>query len=71
MAYLRVWIHIVWSTKNRNAFMSLPDTRHRIFNHIFENARTKDINLDCMNGWIDHAHAFISLGPDQTIAKIA
>jgi len=47
------------------------EVRNAIFNHIIENARQKSIRIHCVNGWMDHAHVLISLGPDQTIAKVA
>jgi REP element-mobilizing transposase RayT len=47
------------------------DLRQRICEHIAENAVGKDIYLDCINGATDHLHALISLGSDQTIARIA
>jgi REP element-mobilizing transposase RayT len=71
MAYLRAWIHFVWSTKNREPLIDSVELRQTLFNHISENAAKKDIYLDCINGSCDHAHALVSLGPDQTIAKIA
>lgn len=43
----------------------------KISTHIAENAVKKDIYLDCINCAADHVHALISLGSDQTIAKIA
>jgi len=71
MAYLSIWIHMVWSTKNREPLMNSLELRQKIFTHITENAAKKGIELDCINGGNDHAHALISLGADQTIAKIA
>ena len=71
MAYLSIWIHMVWSTKNREPLMNSVELRGKVFNHISENAAKKDIYLDCINGSFDHAHALVSLGSDQTIAKIA
>ena len=47
------------------------ELRQKIFDHISVNSRMKGIELDCINGGYDHAHALISLGADQTIAKIA
>lgn len=47
------------------------DLRRRICGHISENAASKNIRLDCINGSADHLHALISLGSDQTIANIA
>lgn len=71
MAYLRVWIHLVWSTKNRKPLLQNQQIRRQMFAHITENARQKGIYLDSVSGWTDHVHALISLGPDQTIAKTA
>jgi REP element-mobilizing transposase RayT len=62
---------MVWSTKNRESLINSIELRQMLFNHISENAKKKDIYLDCINGSFDHAHALVSLGPDQTIAKIA
>jgi len=71
MAYLRVWIQMVWSTKNREPLINNNELRQKLFQHITENAKDKNIRLDCLNGTCDHVHALVSLGPDQTIAKIA
>jgi len=71
MAYLSIWIHMVWSTKNREPLINSVALRQKIFTHIAENAGKKGIELDCIDGGYDHAHALISLGADQTIAKIA
>ena len=70
MPYVRIWIHHVWSTKNRFPFMD-GELRRRICSHIAENAVDKSIRLDSINGSTDHLHALISLGSDQTIARIA
>jgi putative transposase len=71
MAYLRVWVHMVWSTKNREALLVDKGVRGGVFDHIATNASHKGIFLDCINGSFDHVHALISLGPDQTLAKVA
>ena len=71
MAYLRVWIQLVWSTKNREPFINSTEMRQKLFQHIAENAMNKNIYLDCVNGTYDHVHTLVSLGPDQTLAKIA
>jgi len=47
------------------------EIRARVFDHIKTNAKEKEIYLDTINGYTEHAHALISLGSDQTIAKIA
>lgn len=42
-----------------------------MFNHIKENAKKKDIWLDCLNGHEDHVHCLLSIGREQNISKIA
>lgn len=70
MPYIKVWIHFVWSTKNRQRVLTDP-FRDLLFEHIRQNARLKNIYLDRVNGYHDHVHCLLSLGSDQTIEKIA
>ena len=70
MPYVRVWIHFVLSTKNREPIMKKP-IRESIFTHMEENAKAKNIYLDCVDGSFDHVHALIALKPDQSISKVA
>ena len=69
MPWVKVWIHFVWSTKNREHLL-IDAIRQRVFQHIREKAREKEIFLDFINGYTDHVHCLISLGTDQTIEKI-
>lgn len=69
MPFVKIWIHFVWSTKNREPYLS-DEIRRKVFEHIRENARAKDIHLDFINGYVDHVHCLISLGKDQTIEKL-
>ena len=46
-------------------------TRPLLFTHIRENARTKGIYLDFINGFVEHVHTLISLGGDQSVSKVA
>lgn len=69
MPHVKVWIHFVWSTKNRQPLLT-DDIRQTIFQHIRANAREKDIYLDFINGYVDHVHCLVSLGTNQTIEKI-
>lgn len=70
MPYIKVWIHYVWSTKNREAILT-DSFQDSLFDHIKQNARLKNIYLDRVNGYYDHVHCLVSLGSDQTIEKIA
>lgn len=69
MAFVKIWLHVVWTTKLRAPLLR-KEIRKEVFDHITENARIKNIYIDCINGHIDHVHCLISLKPDQTIAKV-
>ena len=69
MPWVKVWLHFVWSTKDRFPFLN-DDIRARVFDHIRENAREKGIFIDFINGYLEHVHCLISLGTDQTLEKI-
>jgi REP-associated tyrosine transposase len=70
MPFIRVWIHYVWSTKNREPIL-IDKYRYALFDHIKENALTKKIYIDRVNGYYDHVHCLLSLGSNQTIQKMA
>jgi len=69
MSHVRIWVHIVFSTKNREPILK-DQFRYDIFKHIADNCLAKDIFLQAINGYTDHIHCLISLGKDQTIAKV-
>jgi putative transposase len=66
MPFVKVWVHVVWATKERYPFLS-KEIRPKIFDHIKRNAIAKGIHLDVIGGHKDHVHCLISLGPGQTI----
>jgi len=68
MSYVRVWIHAVWGTKNREHLLT-REIRPRVLSHIQENARLKEIYIDRLNGYTDHLHCLFGLNADTTIAK--
>ena len=69
MPYIKVYIHFVWSTKNREPFLDSKELRQKVWHHIKENAKEKGIFIDFINGYQEHCHCLISLGSDQTIEK--
>ena len=68
MSYVKIWVHIVWGTKNRAPVLS-KEARKMIFQHIRENAKKKNIYIDFINGYLEHIHCLIALNADMTIAK--
>ena len=69
MPFVKVYIHFVWSTKNRYPYLATKELRLKMWNHIRDNAREKGIFVDFVNGYNDHCHCLVSLGVDQTIQK--
>ncbi len=70
MSWVRIWVHLVFSTKNREPFLH-KEIRKTVFQHIKQNAEKKDIFLDAVNGYSDHAHCLISLNRDKSISETA
>ena len=68
MSYVRVWIHAVWGTKNREHYLT-RGIRPDVINHIKENAKKKSIYIDRLNGDADHLHCLFGLNADMAIAK--
>ena len=69
MPFVKVYIHFVWSTKNRVPFLDTPELRKKVWQHILENAKEKNIFIDFVNGHKEHCHCLVSLSIDQTIQK--
>jgi REP element-mobilizing transposase RayT len=69
MSYLKIWIHFVWSTKNRIPFLK-DDIRNDIIFHIRSNALIKKVYIDFIGGYREHLHALVSLGGDQSASQI-
>lgn len=71
MSFIKIYIHLIFSTKNRVPYLNSLDLRIKVWKHIKENASEKGIYLDMVNGYSDHCHCLISLGSGQNIEKIA
>lgn len=64
MAYIRIWVHCVWGTKNRIAFFNDANTPI-VIKHIKE----KEIFIKGINIHKDHVHCLMSLRAGHTIDK--
>ena len=69
MSWVRIWVHIVFTTKNREKNLN-KEIREKIFMHIKQNAKDKNILLDCINGYMEHVHCLISLNREHSISKL-
>jgi putative transposase len=70
MPFIKVYIHCVWSTKNRFPYFENSDIRHTVWAHIRKNAESKGIYIDIINGYWEHCHCIIALNAEQTISGV-
>lgn len=70
MAFVKVYIHFIWSTKNRHPYLNSPELRKQVWIHMKENATKHKIYIDTINGYREHCHCLLSLGVQVTIAKV-
>ena len=69
MSFVKIWVHLVFATKTREPLLT-KEFRYDVQKHIIENCIEKEIFLQTINGYTDHLHCLISLGKDQSIAKV-
>ncbi|MBI2417511.1 MAG: IS200/IS605 family transposase [Ignavibacteriales bacterium] len=68
MSFVKVWIHAVWCTKNHAPLLN-QQLRPTVFHHIRENAKSKGILVDFINGYHDHVHVLIGLNAEMSLSK--
>lgn len=68
MPFVNIWVHSVWSTKDRQPLLE-KSIRHEVFEHIFQNGCKKGLAMVRVNGHYDHVHALFSLPNDLPISK--
>ena len=70
MPFIKIYIHFVWSTKDRIPYLETKEIRNAMWQHIRDNGKAKGIFIDFVNGHKDHCHCLVSLGTEQTISKV-
>ena len=70
MPWVEVYIHFVWSTKNRYPFLANKELRKRVWKHIKENGEKKGIKIHFVNGYSDHCHCLVTLKTNQNLKDI-
>ena len=68
MAFVKIWVHAVWGTKNREPILE-KSILESVCNHIKENGKLKGIFIDSINGYFDHLHCLMLLNADTSISK--
>ena len=70
MSFVKIYIHIVWSTKNREAFLNTPEILKKVWFHIKEYGTNNNIFIDYINGYQDHCHCLVSLNVNQSVQEV-
>ncbi len=68
MAFVKIMIHAVWGTKNREPFLT-KEIRLVVIEHIKQNAKSKEIYINRLNGYTEHLHCLMGLNADMSISK--
>ncbi len=69
MSYVKIWIHAVWTVKNRKPVLT-ENVREDVFRHIHQNALKKDILIEIVGGHNNHVHCLFRLKNNQTIENV-
>ena len=66
----RIWLHIVFSTKERRAYLQNEKIREELFRLLGHHANAIDCPPACVGGWIDHVHVLCGLARTVTVAQL-
>ncbi len=67
--YYSLWVHLVWTTKNRKPLIS-KELKLPLYRKIQEICKEKEYHLDFINGVEDHVHLLISLNPKFAVSDV-
>lgn len=67
--FTSIWIHLVWSTKNREPLI-YKHIKYKLYDQIRKISYDKGYHLDFINGIEDHVHLLISLDPKFAISDM-
>lgn len=68
-SFSRIFVHLVWSTKNREPFL-VKTVRPEVESHILQYARANGTIIDTLAVQLDHVHALVLLKSDQALEDI-
>jgi len=66
----QVWLHLVFSTKNREAFLQDPDFRDEMLRMLSHHVAEIGCFPKRSGGWVDHVHIVCGIARTVTIATL-
>ena len=68
---VRVWIHLVFSTKKKRTIFKLQSIKRKSFSAQKRKSNSKNFRFDSINGDQEQLRCLISLNKDQSLSKTA
>lgn len=69
MPFSRIMVHLIWGTKNRAPIIT-KELKPSLLSHIKQNSLRNEVVIDWLNCVEDHIHLLVSLGTEQSVAKV-
>jgi putative transposase len=69
-SHARVWLHIVFSTKQRRPFLRDEAFRSEMFRMLSHHVKESNCTSASVGGYIDHVHLLVGLSRTITIAQL-
>lgn len=66
----QVWLHIIFSTKGRQAFLQNDQFRQEMFRILSHHVQELECVPQCAGGWVDHVHLVCGVSRTVTIDKL-
>jgi putative transposase len=66
---IKIWVHAIWGTKNRKAFIT-PDIEARVHELLRQELIQMGCFVESLNGMPDHIHALFLLHPNLSIRVV-
>ena len=69
-SHARVWLHIIFSTKDRRPFLQKETFRTEMFRMLAHHVKESKCTSASVGGYSDHVHLLLGLSRTLTIAKL-
>ncbi len=66
----QVWVHVIFSTKNRYPYLKDPNIRERVYEYIVAICQNLQCNVIAINGVEDHVHLLAGLHKNISLCDL-
>ena len=68
-SFTKLWIHVIWATKNRQELIDYSIER-KLYDFIYQELAELECPVRIINGMPDHVHVLFLQNPQKTISDI-